>query len=1063
MFNNILQGQLVACLVRPECETAEVASSNYEGLVKWRLCDQGEDAPRTIRGCEDCSAGESSADGGADCVTCEEGSFNGVVGATICESCSDELPFSDAGSVDAGACTPSPEGCVQVKIEGCENAYSGAYPTGGVYDVYDGDCEEGDQEGRMVYYNYASRLFLFFYPTWNHWVSSDVCGSVEITYRYANGVAGEFPFVSTANKWKCKDGFSSGSSYIWDAVTVTCSLYASDQAPCRSGTFRETGMGEAGQCTKCPLGLESSPLASISAEQCFTVMTNVLVSSGDDILAYNGDDNGFHNAIENVLQGYYDPTTHFISDSEFLTIGYLNGDHERDEEILIIDSSGLQRVFASPTVTRFSYMVFLPLLNQLAVWTHLTQGGVWRNLIIFFNVGDFDGTPLTEADAVGDLDGTIQVGNGGNNNEPPLVQSMHVGEGGTDVILHVFFGSSTYRTVLRFCVPNTSCDSEKSKILVPTTKYLRHVGVIHARGSYLVVVASDISSTNSPVAERVYECAFETSVTSVRDDCSVFAYRPEFKDWEPERVFVDEDKELVYVVDGDGWVYPDAILVFDFDGNFFGRFGEWSGGVNDKIIAISFVPGPFGPLSPIQPPPTATAGVPISLPLTLRTRLNEYIPADYPIANHTHRYEMTAMSEVTFDVGDGITKSMNITLPGEVVFSPDAPPHASLTPTMTLNIPGVWTISITESIFASKQNVLHSPFTITVDPAPLDSVLTRSTFSKVVTAGFNFTANIQPFDEFNNPAFFPSDSLLFSSFLNDEPAPTNFTFSPVPSDASFDLTERVTTAGSHELRIEFGDQELASSPFHFEVKPGAPSAASSTPNIAVGNELVSEKEILQELRVLPKDWFGNAITDATGYAVSIDGDDDISLFAPDFSFTHTISADFEGEIELRFTLDSILIKNSPVTIKVIRPQTTHMTTENVYIGVFGLMLAVGLILVTKMLLTNSANDVNIMTTGAEMAGIMKSMATNTLDPITDFLSWFLVVSVCGGWVSNLYLVFVIVAFGATALSLYTSVKQLLFLSDYKEEQDFGSDELEEEFKSLKKKYPESNIVAEGAQ
>ena len=46
----------------------------------------------------------------------------------------------------------------------------------------------------------------------------------------------------------------------------------------------------------------------------------------------------------------------------------------------------------------------------------------------------------------------------------------------------------------------------------------------------------------------------------------------------------------------------------------------------------------------------------------------------------------------------------------------------------------------------------------------------------------------------------------------------------------------------------------------------------------------------------------------------------------------------------------------------------------------GIMIAVVVILVTKMVLTNSANDVKLMTTGAEMGGIMKSMAGNILDP-----------------------------------------------------------------------------------
>jgi len=818
---------------------------------------------------------------------------------------------------------------VQVKIDGCENAYGGGYPTGGVYDVYDGACEEGDQEGRPVYYNYVSRLFLFFYPAWNHWVSSVVCGSVDDDNRYANGVAGDFPFVSTANTWRCSDAAYAGiNEFVWDAVTVMCSMYSGDQAPCRSGTYSASGMGEAGHCTKCPPGLESSPPASTSAELCFTVTTNVLVSNGYEMLAYNGNDNGFHSVIEDISSVYVDSTAHFISDSEFLTLGYLNGDHTRDEEILIVDLlNGLQRVFASPTVTVVA-MVFLPLLNQIAVMTDPTL-----NVIVFFNVGDFKGTPFTEADAIGGLAGAVQVGDWDFTTSmfvtevaTPRVITMSVGESGDELLLVISQPSSLYGGylsvggVLRFCVPNTACRNDKNGMLVPNTHGLNDIGAMRARGSYLVLMKHDYSGT-SPVAERVYECAFEATVTSLESDCSVFAYRPEFKMSKPEQVFVNDEKELVYVYE------PSAILVFDFDGNFFGRFGDWSGGINgiDEIEAITFVPGPFGPLSPVQPPPTATAGVPITAPLTLRTSANKNVPADYPAANHISRYEMTATSEVSFDFGDGTTQSMNITLPGELLFSPDASPHASLTSIITLNIPGVWTISITESIFAVKHNVLHSPFTIMVDPAPLDSFMTRSTFSKVVTAGSNFKGSILPFDEFNNPTFFPDDSLRFSTFLDDEPAPT-FIFSPVPSDGSFALTAPITTAGSHTFRVEYDGQELDSSPFYFEVKPGAPSAPSSKHNI-VDDDLNKESRnfhtVSLKLRVTPYDEYENLLTSANGYYVSIGDEDPILLRPPLFSRTHIIPKGFTGDLKVSFTLNGKEIANSPVTLTV-QPDRTNI-------------------------------------------------------------------------------------------------------------------------------------------
>jgi len=68
--------------------------------------------------------------------------------------------------------------------------------------------------------------------------------------------------------------------------------------------------------------------------------------------------------------------------------------------------------------------------------------------------------------------------------------------------------------------------------------------------------------------------------------------------------------------------------------------------------------------------------------------------------------------------------------------------------------------------------------------------------------------------------------------------------------------------------------------------------------------------------VFPKDKFSNAITDADGYAVTIDGSETVDLLGPDFSHTHSIPAEFKGDVELAFTLNGEHIKDSPVVIKV---------------------------------------------------------------------------------------------------------------------------------------------------
>ena len=61
--------------------------------------------------------------------------------------------------------------------------------------------------------------------------------------------------------------------------------------------------------------------------------------------------------------------------------------------------------------------------------------------------------------------------------------------------------------------------------------------------------------------------------------------------------------------------------------------------------------------------------------------------------------------------------------------------------------------------------------------------------------------------------------------------------------------EIVTKAGEYTVDVT---PVIKGNPFRFDVKKDVPRAATSTHNIA-STELVSEKEILQELRVLPKD------------------------------------------------------------------------------------------------------------------------------------------------------------------------------------------------------------------
>jgi len=100
-------------------------------------------------------------------------------------------------------------------------------------------------------------------------------------------------------------------------------------------------------------------------------------------------------------------------------------------------------------------LVFLPLLNQISVMTDPTL-----NLIVFFSVGDYKGTPFTEADAIGGLAGAVQVGDWDFSTSmlvtevaTPRVISMSVGESGDELLLVINHPSTNVGGVLRFCVP----------------------------------------------------------------------------------------------------------------------------------------------------------------------------------------------------------------------------------------------------------------------------------------------------------------------------------------------------------------------------------------------------------------------------------------------------------------------------------------------------------------------------------------------------------------------------------------------------------------------------------
>ena len=209
------------------------------------------------------------------------------------------------------------------------------------------------------------------------------------------------------------------------------------------------------------------------------------------------------------------------------------------------------------------------------------------------------------------------------------------------------------------------------------------------------------------------------------------------------------------------------------------------------------------------------------------------------------------------------------------------------------------------------------PFTVHVHAGPTHAENCNVVYEFEITAGHDLVYSVDTADVHGNPT------------------------EPNESEFELNVIGNSTEAGPHTFTVTQTSTGslVGSTQYGFKVLPAAPDTASSTHNVADGTELVSAKDQLLELRVSPKDEFNNAITDATGYKVIIDGETH-ELFAPDFSFTHSVKAGHEGVIELGFTLDGVHIKNSPVKIKVEAPSNA---LSSGFIGVITAIIAVTLL------------------------------------------------------------------------------------------------------------------------
>jgi len=650
-------------------------------------------------------------------------------------------------------------------------------------------------------------------------------------------------------------------------------------------------------------------------------------------------------------------------------------------------------------------------------------GSVSVGKVFFFNVDDFDvnlGVSLTESDALGVIN-TMSIG--GIQCKPVYLSS---GESTDELLV-----STMDNKVLRVCVPGTPCKSQFRNAVMLTgygTVWYGGVRAMPLDNSFLICDRKQPGEGHG----IIYKCPLDATGQHI-NSCSIFADWHSLEStlyWDPHNLVMDHDKQIMYVADNDF----SAVHVFTFDGDSLGNLEENPMFLSNPV-ALAIKPGALAAISPIEPPAAAiaTAGVSIVTGMALRDRTNSPLPASSNMTNDLLRFHVSAT---------GLNpEGFEITIRGVVTSASEA--------NILIKYAGNWLISVMEGI-KNPQHLLGSPYEITVEAAATAPAECEAEFDRVLIAGDEFSLEIITTDAFGNPT-----------------TGAEFSFSCCNGEA-------MTKAGEYMVHAT---PAIKGNPFRFDVLPAAASADRSEHNIKAGTELVSKKELVVDLRVFPKDAFNNTIAEAAGYAVRIDGGGEIALTAPDFEYEHVIEAGFEGSVEFVFTLNGEEIRGGGASIKVKKPEKEVLTKTNIYIGVFGFVLAVVIVLVLKMLLDENATSADVMTKGAEMASIAKSMGTNILDPVTDFTSWFLVIRKCGGWVSNVYLFFVMVAFVTTGQSVRTSAKQLNFLSkdngggklathqsrvELLRQVSMGRAEMDEVFVKLRKKHPEQNAVAKKA-
>jgi len=469
--------------------------------------------------------------------------------------------------------------------------------------------------------------------------------------------------------------------------------------------------------------------------------------------------------------------------------------------------------------------------------------------------------------------------------------------------------TTSANTVERLCLPNTNCEMS-GQVLSGGTDF-RGITIARSVDSFFVADRFDT------LGGRIYQCPLKSSNADT-SDCTTFAFKPEGVSWDPYALVVNEEKRVLYAADRTNAI----VHAFALDRSYLGHVEKRRNFLEDPV-ALAIRPGPFAPLSTMMAAVgSVTAGELVTIPLSIVDDSNNEIAL---AETDVSRLRVMGIGQIT-------GTEYFATIDGEVTKESD------VLAKITLLYAGTWVASLSEGVL-NDQQFKGSPFEIVVVPAATDPAACSTEVNGTITAGEAFGATVRSFDAFTNPTLHSEDE--FDCYLDD--ASDNRT-TMVRAGGAFSYSNVMTKAKSYLLHIVHvtTQTEVDNSPFRIDVKPNEEDAASSSHNIKVGTELVSEEEQLLYMRVFPKDKFSNPITDADGYAVSIDGGEMVELEGPGFSYEHAVKAGYKGDVELAFTLSGTHINNSPVVIKVSPPAAG---TDVVLIGgiVAGVLAVVSLI------------------------------------------------------------------------------------------------------------------------